>query len=70
MFSIIIPENRTNMPYKEFLQKNIDLLEKATDRNILSGMGELLDEKQKAWVKLKLRVETIFMMKLALDNEK
>ena len=65
-----IVEKRTGMTYKEFLQKNIDLLEKTTDRNILSGMGELLDEKQKAWVKSKLRKETIFLMKLALDNEK
>ena len=63
-------EKRTGMIYKEFLQKNIELLEKTTDRNILSGMGELLDEKQKAWVKSKLRTETIFLMKLALDNEK
>jgi len=65
-----IVEKRTGMTYKEFLQKNIELLEKTTDRNILSGMGELLDEKQKAWVKSKLRIETIFLMKLALDNEK
>lgn len=65
-----IVENRTGMTYKEFLQKNIELLEKTTDRNILSGMGELLDEKQKAWLKSKLRTETIFLMKLALDNEK
>ena len=65
-----IVEKRTGMTYKEFLQKNIELLEKATDRNILSGMGELLDEKQKAWVKSKLRTETICLMKLALDNEK
>ncbi|MCX6794449.1 MAG: nucleotidyl transferase AbiEii/AbiGii toxin family protein [Candidatus Falkowbacteria bacterium] len=65
-----IVENRTGLTYKEFLRKNIELLEKTTDRNILSGMGELLDEKQKSWVKLKLRTETIFLMKLALDNEK
>lgn len=65
-----IVENRTSMTYKEFLQKNIELLEKSTDRNILSGMGELLDEKQKAWVKSKLRSETIFLMRLALDSEK
>ena len=65
-----IVEKRTGMTYKEFLQKNIELLEKTTDRNIFSGMGELLDEKQKAWVKSKLRTETIFLMKLALDNEK
>ena len=65
-----IVENRTGVTYKEFLQKNIELLEKTTDRNILSGMGELLDEKQKAWVKSKLRAETVFLLKLVLDNEK
>jgi len=65
-----IIESRTNMPYKDFLQKCIDSLEKVSDRNILSGMGELLDEKQKVWVKSKLRAETIFLLKLALDNEK
>ncbi|HOZ36733.1 MAG TPA: nucleotidyl transferase AbiEii/AbiGii toxin family protein [bacterium] len=65
-----IVENRTGLTYKEFLKKNIKLLEKTADRNILAGMGELLDEKQKAWVKSKLKTETIFLMKLALDNEK
>jgi len=65
-----IIESRTNMPYKDFLQKCIDSLEKVSDRNILSGIGELLDEKQKVWVKSKLRAETIFLLKLALDNEK
>ena len=65
-----IIESRTNMPYKDFLQKCIDSLEKVSDRNIFSGMGELLDEKQKVWVKSKLRAETIFLLKLALDNEK
>lgn len=65
-----IIEGRTGMSYKDFLQKCINSLEKISDRNILSGMGELLDEKQKAWVKSKLRAETIFLLKLALDNEK
>ncbi|MDD3150504.1 MAG: nucleotidyl transferase AbiEii/AbiGii toxin family protein [Candidatus Gastranaerophilales bacterium] len=65
-----IVESRTGMKFKEFLQKCIDSLEKITDQNILSGMGELLDNKQKDWVKAKLRTETIFLLKLALDNEK
>ena len=65
-----IVEERTKMSFKEFLQKCLDSLEKMTDQNILSGMGELLDAKQKDWVKSKLRTETIFLMKLALDNEK
>jgi len=40
-----------------------------SDRNILSDIGELLDEKQKIWVKSKLKTETIFLLKLALKNK-
>ena len=65
-----IVEERTGMTFKEFLQKCIDSLEKITDQNILSGMGELLDVKQKDWVRSKLRTETIFLLKLKLENEK
>lgn len=63
-----IVELRTNMTYKNFLQTCISDLEKMSNRNILSGIGELLDEKQKAWVKSKLLPETIFLLKLALNN--
>jgi hypothetical protein len=31
-------------------------------------MGELLDAKQKAWVKLKLREETLFALRLLLKT--
>lgn len=58
------------MSFKNFLQKCIEALEKLPNRDILAGMGELLDEKQKAWVKAKLRTEVIFQLKLKLENEK
>lgn len=61
-------EKRVNMPFKEFLQNCINILEKMPDRRILSGIGELLDAKQKAWVKTRLRIETVFLLKLMLDN--
>jgi len=61
-----IIEARTGMPVRQFLQKCIDLLEKMPDRGILSGIGELLDAKQKLWAKDKLRNETIFLLKLRL----
>lgn len=64
-----IVETRTEMPFKDFLRKCIDLLENMSDRNILAGMGELLDSKQKAWAKTKLRAETIFQLKLKLEGE-
>ncbi|MBI5222132.1 MAG: nucleotidyl transferase AbiEii/AbiGii toxin family protein [Candidatus Magasanikbacteria bacterium] len=59
-----IVEERTSMSFKEFLRKCINSLENMTDQNILSGMGELLDAKQKDWVRAKLRTETIFLLKL------
>lgn len=65
-----IIEKRTEVSFKEFLRKCIEALEKLPDRDILAGMGELLDEKQKAWVKAKLRSEVIFQLKLKLEGEK
>lgn len=65
-----IVEKRTAMPFKNFLQKCINILEKLPDRGLLAGMGELLDAKQKDWVRTKLRTETIFQLKLKLESEK
>lgn len=64
-----IVEKRTEMSFKDFLQKCVDTLEKLPDRGILAGMGELLNEKQKAWAKAKLRTETIFQLRLKLERE-
>jgi len=64
-----IVEQRTKMPYKTFLQICINDLEKMNNRTILSGIGELLTERQKAWVKTHLISETLFYLKLALSNE-
>jgi len=66
-----IIESRMGMDYSEFLKKCIGILEKFDDNNILSGMGELLlTEKQKAWVKTKLKSEVLFSLRLALEKEK
>ncbi|HXK35150.1 MAG TPA: nucleotidyl transferase AbiEii/AbiGii toxin family protein [Candidatus Paceibacterota bacterium] len=65
-----IVEKRTEMSFRDFLQKCIEALEKLPDRSILAGMGELLDAKQKDWVRAELKAETIFQLKLKLENEK
>lgn len=65
-----IVEGRTGLSFKDFLQKCVDELEKKGDRNILSGMGELLDPKQKAWAKTNLRKDTIFLLKIRKESEK
>ncbi|KKU32538.1 MAG: hypothetical protein UX48_C0054G0004, partial [Candidatus Azambacteria bacterium GW2011_GWB1_46_27] len=52
--------------FKGFLRKCVEALQKLPDRGILAGMGELLDDKQKTWVKVNLRKDTIFLLKLKL----
>jgi len=65
-----IVEKRTEMKFTEYLKKCIKFIENISERNILSGMGELIDEKQKYWVKSKLKQDIIFLLKLMLDSEK
>ncbi len=63
-----IIEKRTDLTLQEFLARCIDILEAKSNRGILSGIGELLDEKQKRWVKTNLLSETIFLLRLLNDS--
>lgn len=65
-----IVEKRAGMPYKETVERCIELLEKMNNRNILNGLGEFLTDSQKDWVRAKLREETIFLLKARLESEK
>ena len=65
-----IVEKRTGLNFKDYLNKCIEFIDSFSDRNILSGMGELLNEKQKAWAKTNLRKDTIFLLKVRLEQEK
>ena len=58
-----IIKKRTNLSFKDFLQKALEALEKYDDRSILAGMGDLLDNKQTAWVKIHLKGDTVFLLK-------
>ena len=58
-----IVEFRMQMPLAEYLQKCIDLLEKMSDKGILQGLGELMDDEIKQFVKSKMRIETIRLFK-------
>ena len=65
-----IVEKRTSKNFKDHLRECIEFIDSLGDRNILSGMGELLEEKQKAWAKTNLRKDTIFLLKVRLEQEK
>jgi len=65
-----IVETRSGMSFKEVLKGCIEMLEKMDNKHILDGLGELLTEPQKDWARVKLKNDTIFLLKLALSNEK
>lgn len=58
-----IIEFRMKMPLADYLQKCIDYLEKMSDKGLLQGMGELLDDKMKKFVRSKMRSELIGYLK-------
>lgn len=60
----IIIEDRMKMSLADYLQKCIDQLESMTNKGLLQGMGELMDNDMKSFVRTKLRTETIGLLKI------
>ncbi len=58
-----IVETRMNMPFDEYIEKCIACLENTSDKGMLNGLGELMDEESKKFVRTKLRVETIDLLR-------
>jgi len=65
-----IVEKRTKMGFQDYLKNCVKFVESLSDRNILAGVGELIDAKQKAWAKANLKNDTAFLLKLRLEQEK
>lgn len=53
----------TGKGIKEYLADCVAVIEKIKGSQILQGLGELLTEKEKHWVKQHLKTETIFMLR-------
>lgn len=62
-----IIELRMGMPVADYIQKCIDHLEIMSDKGILNGLGELVDKNVKQFVKIKLRTETISLLRFYKD---
>jgi len=58
-----IVEERMGMPLPDYLQKCIDMLQTMSDKGLLNGLGELMDDEMKNFVRHKLRTESITLMK-------
>lgn len=62
---------RTNKSLKEYLKYLIRFIKKnVSEKNILAGLGEILDKKQKSFVKVNLKKETLFLLNVYLKNLK
>lgn len=48
---------------KEYLEKCATFIENIPDNVLLAGLGELIDEKEKVFVKTKLKNDTVFLLK-------
>lgn len=62
-----IVETRMKMPYEDYLQKCITTLENIKNKGLLQGVGELLDNEMKTFVRTKLRTETISLLRFYKD---
>ena len=58
-----IVESKMNMPFSDYLQKCIDTLSDVSGKSLLYGMGDLIDEKMKKFVRTKLCHETIMLLR-------
>lgn len=63
-----IIEKRTRMSFEKYLKRCINFVKKISERHILAGMGEILDARQKDWVKKNLKKDLLFLLKLRLKT--
>jgi hypothetical protein len=56
-----------NMSLAEYLQKCIEQLESMSDKGLLNGLGELMENDMKKFVRTKLCTETIVLLKFYKD---
>lgn len=54
---------RTKKTIPEHLDDCISAIEEVKENEILQGLGELVEEKEKAWIRKNLRKEAIFLLK-------
>lgn len=56
-------KEREGVDIKDHIDKCIEVIESVEENRILTGLGELLDDKSKSWIKNNLKQETIFLLK-------
>jgi len=62
----VVLKEKTDFSLKQGLKKALGRVVKIRENQALQGLGELLDNKQKTWVKENLIKDTVFLLKLKL----
>lgn len=64
-----IIQTRTGKNLKDYIKYLVTFIEiNASNKSILFGLGELIDERQKKWVKTNLKKELLFLLNIYLKN--
>lgn len=61
-------ETLTKDSFQDYLKKCLKAVEKLNEKYLLQGLGEILEEKQKRWVRKELKKELLFLMRYYLEN--
>lgn len=67
-FNETVIKARVGISLKEQIIKAIKHVEGIDPSSVLNGLGELVDEQQKIWIKNKLHDELLFQLRLKLDS--
>ena len=62
-----IVESRMKMPFADYMQNCIEKLNNLPNKGLLNGIGDLLEDKMKTFVRTKLRSETIMLLHFYKD---
>jgi hypothetical protein len=63
-----IIKKQTGKSLRQYLEEALVFLENFDNKLILHSLGELVDEKQKTWIKENLKKDLIFFIKLQLEK--
>jgi len=62
-----IVETRMNIPFADYIRKCIGLVESVNERSLLHGVGELMNDDIKKFVRKNLKTETIVLLRFYKD---
>lgn len=63
-------EKRTGMNYQVYIRQVLGVIEQTSSQTLLTGIGELIDQRQKDWIKKSLKIELLSLLQIHLDGFK